>query len=635
MTQNVGRLGVILGIDTAEFVRGLEQAKRSITDFAMTNMPRLAAAGAAAFGAMTYKALQFADQMADVAKANDVAIATVLQLGQALTVSGGRASDAGKLFAAFSAQIDSAAQGSKQAQASFQRIGVTLEDLANLSTEDLFDKVIQSLAKMDDAISRNALAAQFFGRAMKGVDIREVAAQTKEGRDEFVKYAAAVQEAAEFQDKLDTALNKITLSFTRNVMPTFTRLAEELGKAGGVMESVFKGVDYFISHTAFGIRFLAGVIETTFEALRSISLYLGDLMTLNFNTAEKRLNEYLEKSQRIQNEVKAFGEKLFAPPAPPKAAQIGGGGRPIVDTDAEAVKKAEEVSAAFARQQSIKLEQLFQQREFIELTQKERQIAEAIAAIELDRKRQILDIEKRISEERAKGSSQKVIDALEEQKAAVNSLADAYKMLTEEEMKSQQEIQNTFEFGWNKAFKQYSEDAQNYARLGEQAFNTVISNMDMALTQFVTTGKLNFKQFAASVILDLIKIQMRMQMMQMFSYGKSLFSGFSFFGTQSPAPIFSAFPGAADGGYVDGPTVVGEQGPELFIPNRSGTVIPNQQMSSVMGSKPQVVYNGPYIENLQTIDAKSFEQRIMQSPNAVWAANKYADKSLQVGRGRT
>jgi hypothetical protein len=91
-------------------------------------------------------------------------------------------------------------------------------------------------------------------------------------------------------------------------------------------------------------------------------------------------------------------------------------------------------------------------------------------------------------------------------------------------------------------------------------------------------------------------------------------------------------PMAAKGGDIDGPTIVGELGPELFIPKTSGTVIPNNRLSSMSNMAPTNYVTNNYIN---AIDVKSFEERILSSSNAVWAANKYADKSLQVGRGRT
>jgi hypothetical protein len=48
-----------------------------------------------------------------------------------------------------------------------------------------------------------------------------------------------------------------------------------------------------------------------------------------------------------------------------------------------------------------------------------------------------------------------------------------------------------------------------------------------------------------------------------------------------------------------------------------------------MGSTTNVTNN--YIN---AIDTKSFEDRLLGSSNAIWAANQYAGKSLAVNRGR-
>lgn len=66
----------------------------------------------------------------------------------------------------------------------------------------------------------------------------------------------------------------------------------------------------------------------------------------------------------------------------------------------------------------------------------------------------------------------------------------------------------------------------------------------------------------------------------------------------------------------------------MFVPRTSGTIVPNNALSSTGGS--QVINN----YNIQAIDVKSFEDRIMGSSTAVWAANAYANKSLAIGRGR-
>jgi len=102
----------------------------------------------------------------------------------------------------------------------------------------------------------------------------------------------------------------------------------------------------------------------------------------------------------------------------------------------------------------------------------------------------------------------------------------------------------------------------------------------------------------------------------------SLFENF-----MSNVPVLgSIFGKRAGGGPVNSgaPYLVGERGPELFVPSMAGQVVPSYAMSGT-----STVNN----YNIQAIDVKSFEERIMGSNRAVWAANSYAQKSLSP-RGR-
>lgn len=201
--------------------------------------------------------------------------------------------------------------------------------------------------------------------------------------------------------------------------------------------------------------------------------------------------------------------------------------------------------------------------------------------------------------------------------------------------------QRSFVEGWDYAFRQYSANASNAFKAGEEAFTSFTTNMDRALDQFVTTGKLSFKDLASSIIKDLIRIQMRAQITSMFSGLGSLFGG----GNSSlAADIGSAGGGAnfaavAAGGYMaDGgpvaantPYMVGERGPELIIPKGAGTVIPNNQLAGAMGG-PQITYNGPYIANMQAIDTQSATQFLARNKLSVYAANQSAARSLPTSR---
>lgn len=160
-------------------------------------------------------------------------------------------------------------------------------------------------------------------------------------------------------------------------------------------------------------------------------------------------------------------------------------------------------------------------------------------------------------------------------------------------------------------------------------FASVVGNMNSAIDNFVKTGKLSFKSFARSVIQDIIAMMLKFQAMQLLMSGmKALGLGGS--PLMSGIVTMMGLPQKAEGGAIDGPALVGEKGPELFIPKSAGTIIPNNRLSSAMSGGGQTINN----YTINAIDTKSFEQRLLESSNAIWAANQYANKSLAVARGR-
>jgi phage-related minor tail protein len=174
---------------------------------------------------------------------------------------------------------------------------------------------------------------------------------------------------------------------------------------------------------------------------------------------------------------------------------------------------------------------------------------------------------------------------------------------------------------------------QESTKKSQAVFDSVYGNMASAIDSFVKNGKLSMKDFARSVIQDLIAIELKasaLSLLRMFfspSVGPSLDGGGAL---PSSFNQYLANPRAA-GGPVSGnsPYLVGEKGPELFMPAGSGTIIPNSQTSQ-MGGVTNITNN--YIN---AIDTKSFEDRLLGSSSAVWAANKYGEKSLATSYGRT
>jgi phage-related minor tail protein len=105
------------------------------------------------------------------------------------------------------------------------------------------------------------------------------------------------------------------------------------------------------------------------------------------------------------------------------------------------------------------------------------------------------------------------------------------------------------------------------------------------MVNFVMTGKLNFKDLANSIIADIARIIIRQELSNALGIGGSSGSG----GSSMVAGFFKSILGFAGGGSppVGRASIVGEAGPELFIPSSSGTIVPN----SAFGGGNRMVVN--------------------------------------------
>ena len=200
--------------------------------------------------------------------------------------------------------------------------------------------------------------------------------------------------------------------------------------------------------------------------------------------------------------------------------------------------------------------------------------------------------------------------------------------------------------------RQIQSQREGVERLGESLKmlrdinQAVFQNMTDALTNFIMTGKLNFRNFAATVLMEIARINAAAVAAQASRGIMGVLGNIvgNMFSTQL-GNLYQASTGItvddngvslmvgrkAGGGDILGgqPVLVGDAGPELFVPRNAGTIVPNSQLASSMPMGNQVT--NYYID---AIDTKSFEERVLQSHNAVWAANQYANKSLPLSRGR-
>lgn len=236
----LGSLVVKLALEHAEFTKGLDKSSQEALRFAknsqdsfdkfskfsstaFSNVVKSVGGAVAAFASFSTvinqlsNSINFADEMNDIAKANEVAVGTILKLSQALSLNGGNAADASKFFSALTNSIDQAAEGSEATQKRFASLGVTLNDLRTLDGQALFEKTLQGLKAIEDPIKRNAAAMDLFGKAAKGLDISGTV-------DDYINNKTKFDQAEKSFKDIGTAVDKLDV-FTTNLKTSLATLA--------------------------------------------------------------------------------------------------------------------------------------------------------------------------------------------------------------------------------------------------------------------------------------------------------------------------------------------------------------------------------------------------------------------------
>lgn len=639
MAQNLARLGVVLGIDTAQFTTGLQKAKQSLSqvgDFAV----KAGAVAGAAFAAMTYKAMQFSDEMSDLSDATGVSIAKILQLSNATQRAGGNFEGGSKAITKFIQNIDTAASGSQEMQDSFAKAGVSLNDLANLSVEQLLNKTSQGIAQIGEDATKTGAKMDLFGKSMRTVSMNIFNQYIQEGTEEFQKYEAAIKLAAELTDKFEVASNKLGLTFIKNVMPPLNRFFELMNSDGGIAETIFSGIGTALQGAALSLQ----TMKSASEQIGIIFSYMKrditfDEMSRQFMNSENNYKLAIYSLRELRKEA-AKGTTPNSPFNIPKrkieqgadAKKAAEAEKKEAEKQAEMLKVAKLISDEYNRQQVYSAQQLAIKNLMLGMTQDERRVQESINQVTGETSRMIDEITKKREDAAGRGGSARVIAEYDLQIAKVLELQDIYISMARTIEETSIATQRTFVYGWDRAFSQFAENAYNYATVAEEMFNSLTSNMNSAIDNFVNTGKLSFSSFAESVIKDIIKIQLRMQASQLLSMGIKFAMG-AFSGSASPEPLGNiGGAGFANGGQppVGVTSLVGERGPELFVPSRAGTIIPNHQLGAALSGG--TTFNGPYIANMSAIDTQSGMQFLAKNKMTIYAMNQSANRSIPTGR---
>ena len=158
-------------------------------------------------------------------------------------------------------KIDDAKNGSKAAQEMFAKLGISMEDLADMSREDAFGAVVEGFQGMADSTERAALANDLFGKS--GQELTPLFNQTTELTKEQIanaeRYGMVMSEesvaaSAAFKDSMTTmqgALNGFKNRLAGEFLPSVTKVMDGFteviaGDTDKGLEMIQEGIEDFI-----------------------------------------------------------------------------------------------------------------------------------------------------------------------------------------------------------------------------------------------------------------------------------------------------------------------------------------------------------------------------------------------------
>ncbi|WP_367394523.1 phage tail tape measure protein [Cupriavidus sp. Agwp_2] len=222
-------------------------------------------------------------------------------------------------------------------------------------------------------------------------------------------------------------------------------------------------------------------------------------------------------------------------------------------------------------------------------------------------------------------SQQKLRDGLDQSLLAY----DAY-------YASLREKQDSWVNGATEAMANYAEESRNVMAMTSTAATNAFKRMEDGIVTFSMTGKGNFRDFAQSVISDLIRIQARAALSGLFSQLGSMMIGAygdmtgtsvgGVYGPQTQAGLDSLIANVsarAKGGNINAgePYLVGEVGPELVVPTGSGYVVPNDALTATAAGGGNVTIV-QHINVDSRADQAVIVQAMVQAKNAAVAEVK-------------
>lgn len=617
------------------------------------------ALGAVQVGAMFKQVVDQADALNDMSQKTGVAIETLSQFSTAAQKSGTSLEAVGKGIKNLSMQMVQASAGNKDSTKIFKAldIEVTNIDGSLRSASDIMMEVADVFGSLEDGATKSSIATKLFGKA--GV---EMIPMLNEGRQaisdmQVVIDAQFAKAADKFNDKLVDMGNGMKSIFV-TIGPSLFKFFDDLsgafkkvdsdGSAANLLFKAFQDTLTIIVATAAGV---VGVLNALGASLTGLATAAGQVSAGDFAGAMATLGDTTSKVgnqfELTKNQVTGFLAELNAVKAITGAGiETGITGRITPNLgDNEARTEAYKKLGGAIRETTIdqsKFNDVFAGGGGVNKFKQfliDQQAAIDLLALEGQQVNMTASEYKMLTEE--KKFDAEVAKLLEEQSGANATAflaeAEAIKKQKMELISANEYYKTSIEGGFMDGLQKIREKAMNVGGQISDVMQNAFSGMEDALVSFVMTGKADFKSLANSIISDLIRIQIRSMLGGLFGGGGGFNLG-SLFGMGGGGQYsFGAGgytgmgPFMAKGGPVsaNSPYIVGEKGPELFMPGSSGSIVPNNALGGNSGGGVTINQTINVSTGVQQTVRAEIQQLLPQISNA--AKNAVVDAKRRGG----
>ena len=296
--MNVFDLSAVMRLDKTEYEKGLSSAASAAKGFS-SKVAGFMKAGISAFTSVATAAVnvgktlvqstgqvaEYGDNIDKMAQKMGISAEAYQEWDAVLQHSG----------ASISSLLPSMKTLSMQAQKgneAFQALGISEQEVANLSKEDLFSRVIEGLQGMEEGTQRKAIASALLGRGATelGALLNTSAEDTQKMRDRVhelggVMSDEAVKAAAAYQDQLqdmNTAIDGFKRNVVSNFLPSVTKAMSGITNAlsGDLENGIQETTDAIIEIVQKAAESIPNIVN---GAVKSIVKALPDLVKSGAN----------------------------------------------------------------------------------------------------------------------------------------------------------------------------------------------------------------------------------------------------------------------------------------------------------------------------------------------------------------